>query len=128
MNYMLLIYQEENAPGQTEDLHDECVRTCEGLVDRLWASGQYVSAGILRPTSEATSVKLRDGDRLVTDGPFAETHEQLAGYLMVEAKDLEEAISIAVQHPVAKTGTVEIRPVREIPFLTPVSAPATRNK
>jgi hypothetical protein len=128
MNYMLLIYQEENAPGQTEDVHDECVKTCEGLVDRLWANGQYVSAGILQPTTQATSVKLREGNRLVTDGPFAETREQLAGYLMVEAKDLDEAIAIAVQHPVAKTGTVEIRPVMEIPFLTQTSAPAVGNK
>ena len=119
MNYMLLIYQEEASPEKTEDDHDACVKTCEGLVDRLWANGQYVSAGILQPTSTATSVRLRDGNPLVTDGPFAETHEQLAGYLMVEAKNLDEAITIAVQHPVAKTGTVEIRPVREIPFLTP---------
>lgn len=128
MNYMLLIYQEENAPEQTEDVHSECVKTCEGLVDRLWASGQYVSAGILQPTSTATTVRLREGNRIVTDGPFAETREQLAGYLMVEAKNLDEAMSIAVQHPVAKTGTVEIRPVMEIPFLTQASDISISNK
>ncbi len=118
MNYMLLIYQEEDASGQTEDVHGECVKTCEGLVDRLWVSGQYVAAGILQPTSCATSVRLRQNSRLVTDGPFAETREQLAGYLLVEAKNLDEAVEIAAQHPVARTGTVEIRPLREIPFLT----------
>ncbi|MBC8136624.1 MAG: YciI family protein [Fibrella sp.] len=128
MNYMLLIYQEENTPGQTEDVHDDCVKTCEGLVDRLWASGQYVAAGILQPTATATSVRLREGNRIVTDGPFAETREQLAGYLMVEANTLDEAIAIAMQHPVAKTGTVEIRPVMEIPFLTPSGAMGNSNK
>ncbi|MBC7807180.1 MAG: YciI family protein [Akkermansiaceae bacterium] len=128
MNYMLLIYQEEEAPGQTEDVHGECVKTCEGLVDRLWASGQYVAAGILQPTSHATSVRLRQGNRLVTDGPFAETHEQLAGYLLVEANDLDEAVAIAAQHPVAKTGTVEVRPLREIPFLTSSATTANSNK
>lgn len=118
MNYMLLIYQEENSSNEPKDMHDECVRTCEGLVDRLDASGQYVAGGILQPTSQATSVRVRAGQSLVTDGPFAETREQLAGYLMIDAANLEEALAVAVQHPVVRTGTVEIRPVREIPFLT----------
>lgn len=124
MNYMLLIYQEENAASEPKDAYGECVRTCEGLVDRLEASGQYVAGGILQPTTCATSVRLRDGNRLLTDGPFAETREQLAGYLLINAADLDEALAIAVQHPVVRTGTVEIRPVKEIPFLTPpASAP-----
>jgi hypothetical protein len=124
MNYMLLIYQDENAASEPKDIHNECVKTCEGLVDRLDASGQYIAGGILQPTACATSVRLRDGNRLLTDGPFAETREQLAGYLLVDAADLDEAIAIAVQHPIVRTGTVEIRPVREIPFLAPhVPAP-----
>jgi hypothetical protein len=119
MNYLLLIYQEEESANEPKDLHSECVRSCEGLVDRLDASGHYVAGGILQPTSCATSVRVRDGRRLLTDGPFAETREQLAGYLLIDAADLDEALAIAVQHPVVRTGTVEIRPVREIPFLAP---------
>ena len=107
MNYMLLIYQEESpvlaaplvSPG------------CNGLVDRLEASGHYVASGILQPTHTATSLRLREGRRLITDGPFAETREGLAGYLLIEAKDLDEALRVAAEHPVASTGTVEIRPV-----------------
>ena len=122
MNYMLLIYQAEPAPGEPDTTIDRCAKSCEGLADRLWESGQYVAAGILQPTSSATSVRMRAGQRLVMDGPFAETREQLGGYLLVEANDLEEAIAIAVQHPIARTGTVEIRPIREIPFLSPANS------
>ena len=81
------------------------------------ANGQYLAASPLQPTSTATSVRVRDGKRLVTDGPFAETREQLGGYFMVEAKDLDEAIGIAGRIPGARVGTVEIRPVIEIPGL-----------
>jgi hypothetical protein len=107
MNYMLLIYHDGQAPEKPEG--------CAGLAERLSESGHYLSGAILRPPSAATSVQLRDGRRLVTDGPFAETHEYLAGYMLIEAKDLDEAITIAVQHPVAQFGTVEIRPIKEVP-------------
>jgi len=92
---------------------------CEGLAERLIESGQFRAGGMLQPVSMATSVRMRDGRRQVTDGPFAETREQLAGYLMVEAKDLDEAIAIAAQHPVARMGTIEVRPLREVPGLQP---------
>jgi hypothetical protein len=124
MNYMLLIYQDENSLNQPTDADGQSVKTCDGLVDRLASSGQYVASGILQPTASATSVRLRDGNRLLTDGPFAETREQLAGYLLIDAADLDQAIAVAMQHPVVKTGTVEIRPVREIPVPAP-SASAT---
>lgn len=121
---MLLIYDKEaDAPvgpggGIREGAaFDDCADACEGLVDRLKASGRYVAAGILQPTAMATSLRLREGRRMVTDGPFAETREQLAGFLQIEAKDLDEALAIAAEHPVARTGTVEVRPVMYVPFL-----------
>ena len=76
--------------------------------------GNIVAANPLFPTSMATSVKVRDGKRLVTDGPFAETREQLGGYFLIEAKDLDEAITVAVRIPMARKGTVEVRPVIEM--------------
>jgi len=117
MNYMLLVYLDEQlALTNPEDVP----KGCDGLAERLMESGHYISGGILHSTSCATSVLLRDGRRMVTDGPFAETREQLAGFLLVEANDLDEAISIAGQHPVAKFGTVEVRPLREVPKFFPI--------
>src|SRR5438876_632018 len=81
------------------------------------AAGQYLAAAPLQPSSSAASVRIREGKRLVTDGPFAETREQLGGFFLVEAADVEEAISIAARLPTARRGrgTVEVRPVLEIP-------------
>ena len=78
------------------------------------ASGNYLAGAQLQPTTTATSVRVRDGKRLVTDGPFAETREQLGGYYLVEAKDLDEAIGIAARIPSARIGTIEVRPVVEM--------------
>jgi hypothetical protein len=83
------------------------------LSEELTARGQYLGGSPLYPSSSATSVRVRDGKRLVTDGPFAETREQLGGYMIVDVKDLDEAIGIAGRIPLARTSTVEIRPVRE---------------
>src|SRR5580658_8275652 len=102
MNYLLLVYRDENDTG----LDAEGIKGCEGLAERLHAKGLLVSGGILQPTNTATSVQMRDGKRLVTDGPFAETREQLAGFMLVQANDLDEAIAIAAEHPVARIGTV----------------------
>jgi hypothetical protein len=115
MKYMLLIYADEQA--WTEPERQECYGESTQLAHQLQANGQYISASPLQPVSTATSVQVRKGKRLVTDGPFAETREQLGGYFMVEAKDLDEAISIAGRIPGARKGTVEIRPVVEIPNL-----------
>ena len=124
MNYMLLMYIPE-APGTGVDATDEEVLSCAiPVVDRTVASGHYRSAGVLRPTSSATSVQMREGQRLVTDGPFAETREQLAGYLLIEANNLDEAIVIASEHPAALSGTVEIRPILMLP--TPEMAAAAK--
>ena len=108
MNYMLLIYTEE--PPYDGELSD-VKPSCGGLVPRLQERGQYVASGILKPTGTATSLRIREGRRLVTDGPFAETREGLAGYLLVEAENLDEALKIAAEHPAATFGTVEIRPL-----------------
>lgn len=112
MRYMLLIYGDEHALDESEREH--CFRESTDLAHRLAAAGQYLAAAPLHPTSTATSVRVREGRRLVTDGPFAETHEQLGGYFLIEAPDLDAAIAVAAQIPVARRGTVEIRPVIEI--------------
>src|SRR5581483_6612371 len=112
MKYMLLIYLDEQALSETE--RERCYAESAQLAQDLAARGQYVAAAPLHPTSTATSVRVRDGKRLVTDGPFAETREQLGGYFLVDAKDLDEALRIAARIPGARTGTVEVRPVMEI--------------
>jgi hypothetical protein len=112
MKYMLLIYLDERALSETE--RAECYLESTQLAHAIHSTGQYLAASPLQPTSMATSVRVRDGKRLVTDGPFAETREQLGGYFLIEAKHLDEAIAIAVRIPMARKGTVEVRPVIEI--------------
>jgi hypothetical protein len=112
MRYMLLIYGDEQALSQTE--LEQCYRESAGLANEIHAKGQYLATAPLHPTSTATSVRVREGRRLVTDGPFAETREQLGGYFLIEAADLDEAIAIAGRIPMARRGTVEIRPVVEV--------------
>jgi hypothetical protein len=115
MKYMLLIYMEPNAMTEAEREH--CYVESTQLAQNLNASGQYLAANPLHPTATATSVRVRDGKPLVTDGPFMETREQLGGYFLIDARDLDEAIGIAARIPGARKGTVEIRPVVEIPGL-----------
>ena len=115
MKYMLLVYMDEQA--MTNEEREHCYAESAQLTQELNATGRYLSAGPLHSVSTATSVRVRDGRRLVTDGPFAETREQLGGYYVIEAKDLDEAIEIAEKVPPARFGTVEIRPVMEIPGL-----------
>src|SRR3989442_9257930 len=118
MKYMLLVYRDEQVLSEEERQH--CYVESAQLTQDLNLKGQYLGAGPLHPVATATSVRLRDGKRLVTDGPFAETREQLGGYYLIEAKDLDEAIGIAERIPPARVGTIEIRPVLEIQGL-PVS-------
>ena len=112
MKYMLLIYGDENGLSETE--RKDCYTESTQLAHDLHANGQYVAANPLQPTSMATSVRIRNGKRLVTDGPFAETREQLGGYFIIEARNLDEAIGVAAKIPMARKGTVEVRPVIEI--------------
>ncbi len=115
MKYILLIYMGEKAMDETEREH--CYVESAQLCHDLQARGQYLAANPLHPVATATSVRMREGKRMVTDGPFAETHEQLGGYFLVEAKNLDEAIGIAARIPAARWGTVEVRPVLDIPGL-----------
>lgn len=115
MKYMLLIYADEQA--WTEPERQMCYGESVELTHQLKARGQYLGASPLQPVATATSVQVREGRRTVKDGPFAETREQLGGFFLVEAKDLDEAISIAGRIPGARKGTVEIRPVVELPGL-----------
>jgi hypothetical protein len=115
MKYMLLIYGDEQA--WTEAERKQCYSESTQLAHQLNAKKQFLATAPLQPVSTATSVKVRDGKRMVIDGPFAETREQLGGYFLVEAKNLDEALDIAGQIPGARKGTVEVRPVLEVPNL-----------
>jgi hypothetical protein len=115
MKYMLLIYMNENAMDPFE--REACYAQSAQLCHDLQARRQYLDASPLQPVATATSVRVRDGKPLITDGPFAETHEQLGGFYLIDAKDLDEAIGIATRIPPVRKGTVEIRPVMEIPGL-----------
>jgi len=115
MKYMLLIYLDEQALSDAE--RAQCYGESLALAHQIDAAGQYLSAAPLYPTSTATSVRVREGKRLVTDGPFAETREQLGGFFMIDAGDLDQAIAVAERIPMASRGTVEVRPVVELPGL-----------
>lgn len=112
MKYMLLVYLDEQA--LSEDEREHCYVESAQLARDLSENGRYLSAGPLHPVATATSLRVRNGKRLITDGPFAETREQLGGYYLIDARDLDEAMNIAERIPVAKHGTIEIRPVLEI--------------
>jgi hypothetical protein len=118
MKYMLLCYDDERAwEDAGKAAHREAIDEAVRLTHELDAKGQYVMASPLHPVSTATSVRVRDGKPLVTDGPFAETREQLGGFYLIDVPDLDEAIRIAQRHPGARVGAVEIRPVMQIPGL-----------
>ncbi len=122
MKYMLLIYSDENA--WTESEREHCFQESTQLTHELDEKGQFLGASPLESVSTATSVRIRDGRRLVTDGPFAETREQLGGYFLIDAANLDDAIEIAARIPAARKGTVEVRPIFELPDLpeTPAAA------
>ena len=115
MKYMLLIYLDEQALDEVE--RQQCYRDSTELAHEIHSQGKYLAANPLHPTATATSVRVREGKRLVTDGPFAETREQLGGYFLIDAANLDEAIDIAARIPMARKGTVEIRSVIELPGL-----------
>ena len=114
MKYMLLIYHEEQAWDTLSDEERQKIYSEYGkFSEEIRASGHYVSGSELHPVATATSVRVRDGKQLAIDGPFAETKEQLGGYYLIEANDLDEAIGIAGRVPSARVGTIEVRPLAE---------------
>jgi hypothetical protein len=114
MKYLLLIYENEQSwDALTESERQQIYGEYRKLREQLLSTGQFVTGSQLAPISTATSVRMRDGKELVTDGPFAETHEQLGGYFLIEAQNLDEATSIAARIPSANTGTIEVRPLVE---------------
>jgi len=112
MKYMLLVYLNEQILSEAE--REQCYVKSAQLAQEIHSKGQYLDASPLHPISTATSIRVREGKRLVTDGPFAETREQLGGYYLIDAANLDEAIGIAEKIPAARWGTIEIRPVMQI--------------
>jgi hypothetical protein len=115
MKYMLMVYMNEQAMNDAE--RQQCYAKSTELTHELHAKGQYVAAAPLHPVATATSVRIREGKPLVTDGPFAETREQLGGFYIINAENLDEAIAVAKRIPPASKGTIEIRPVMDMPGL-----------
>ena len=115
MRYMFLIYTDESAAAEMSPQEKEKVQTAHwNLMDEAKERGVFRIAEPLQPTTSATTLQVRSGKLLVTDGPFAETKEHLAGFYLVDARDLNEAIQIASKIPPARVGSVEVRPVREL--------------
>jgi hypothetical protein len=108
MKYLCLVYGEERALAGMDDRH------CVAYDEQIRASGQCLASEALQPAATATTVRVRNGKLSVTDGPFAETKEILAGFYMIEARDLNEAIQVASRIPPAEVGCVEVRPIRPI--------------
>jgi len=112
MQYVLLIYsKEKDWEGSTQSDRDSMLREYMEFSKSIAQSGHYRAGNELSPTSNATTVRVRDKKRLVTDGPFAETKEQLGGFYLIEAKDLDDAIAIAARIPSARMGSIEVRPI-----------------
>ena len=127
MKYLCLIYDSEAEwaampDSQTGPIMDEYRAFTESII----RSGQFVAGEQLQPTAAATSVRIRGGKTVITDGPFAETKEQLGGFYLIEARDLNEAIQIASRIPSAKLGTIEVRPIVPSPVVEALSQPESR--
>ena len=116
MKYVALVYyQEQIINAMSEQAWHELNQECIAGVERLSTNGHYLAGQALQPVETATTVRVRDGETLISDGPFAETKEQLAGFYLLEAHDLNEALQLASRIPPARLGSIEIRPVRELP-------------
>ncbi|MDR3615075.1 MAG: YciI family protein [Candidatus Obscuribacterales bacterium] len=112
MKYMLLIYGKEQDITETE--HAQCREDSAQLCHELQKQGKFIAASPLHSVTTATSLRIRNGKRIITDGPFAETTEQLGGYYIIDVNDLDEALSVASRLPPVTKGTVEIRPIFEM--------------
>ena len=112
MQYMCLIYDDEKTwTSMPEDEGKAVMGEYFAFTESIKSSGNYVAGDALQPTGTATTVRVREGDTLITDGPFAETKEQLGGYYLIDAKDMDEALAIAARIPSARYGSIEVRPV-----------------
>jgi hypothetical protein len=112
MQYLLLIYDQESQWGNLNEAEQgKLMQEYGELIKSIQQSGHYLASSQLHPVSKATTVRVRDGKKLVTDGPFAETKEQLGGFYLIEAKDLDDAVAIAARVPSARWGSIEIRPL-----------------
>jgi hypothetical protein len=117
MKYLLLIYENEGAfAGLTEAEQGKIFQEYMDYTSRIRKSGNYIAGEALQPISTATTVREKNGKAITTDGPFAETREQLGGFYMVEAKDLDEAIALAKGIPAVRTGSIEVRPIMPTPM------------
>lgn len=112
MKYLCLVYSDENELHSLPDSPRD--PECKAYSDSLVASGHMIAGEALQPVATATTVRVRNGQTSVTDGPFAETKEQLAGFYMIDARDLNHAVQIASNIPPARVGSIEVRPVREL--------------
>jgi hypothetical protein len=129
VKYMLLIYHDEQPKSDAE--RQACYAESAQLADELKRNGQFLAANPLHPPSTAKRVRLRNGRRVMSDGPFAETREQLGGYFLVDVKTLDDALGIAERIPMARQGTVEVRQVIEVPgmpFQAAEGSPATSHR
>ncbi|MDI4235991.1 YciI family protein [Bradyrhizobium sp. 31Argb] len=112
MQYLLLIYRKEAELGRmTADDRKKLTAEYGAFTQSIIQSGHFKAGDGLQPSTTATTVRVRDGKILTTDGPFAETHEQLGGYYLIDAKDLDTALGVAARIPGAKTGSIEVRPI-----------------
>ena len=111
MQYMVLIYNEESSEPVDPAVMGEVIAAYNAYGSMLRARGAWIASEALQPTATATTIRVRDGKTLTTDGPFAETKEVLGGFYQIEAKDLDEALALAAACPGASWGTVEVRPI-----------------
>jgi hypothetical protein len=112
MKYLLAIYENEKSWDHLSEAETQAIMgEYFSFTESVKASGNFVAGEALQPTATATTVRIRDGQRLTTDGPFAETREQLGGFYLIEAKNIDEAIAVASRIPGARTGSIEVRPV-----------------
>ena len=116
MQYLLLIHADERVwPAMSDDEHRTIVEEYAAVTDEMHERGAYVGSNRLAPTSTASTVRVRDGEDVVTDGPFAETKEQLGGYFLIDVESLDEALEWAARLPTARRGSVEVRPIQPVP-------------
>jgi hypothetical protein len=115
MRYLLLIYGSEDVPDPSPEEQGAVMAAYNAFTEHIRSKNAYLGGEALEPTATATTVRVRDGKTLTTDGPFAETKEALGGYYLVEAKDLDEAIDFAARIPGAQNGSIEVRPIWELP-------------